>query len=59
MTRVLNPPKWNTDCYPEKNTVVWVWAMYTQVKAIWTGTEWRTPDGVKLQDVTHWRAYKN
>ena len=57
-TKNITPVKWNTN-KPPANTVVYVWYFTQTIRAIWTGTQWKTPDGVTLDDVTHWRPYRD
>ncbi len=45
---------WRTGT-PEPGVVVEVWAWLSVQTAIWTGTEWRTPGGMILRWVSHWR----
>ena len=58
MTRQIIIHKWHRD-KPEVNRLVWVWALVEQVRAYWTGSEWRTPDGVVLSDIECWRPLRD
>ena len=58
MTRQIVIHKWHHD-KPQVNQIVWVWDAVYQVRAIWTGTEWRTPDGVTLTDIECWRPLRD
>jgi len=41
--------------YPPVGAVVEVWYSVAIILAVWTGIEWRTADGQRLTDVSHWR----
>ena len=41
--------------YPPAGKVVEVWYSVAIILAVWTGSEWRTADGQRLDDVSHWR----
>lgn len=58
MTQRIVVHKWHRD-KPEVNRVVWVWYLVGQVKAVWTGAEWRTPDGTTLSDIQCWRPLRD
>lgn len=40
---------------PPAGQVVEVWYSVVIILAMWTGSEWRTADGQRLDDVSHWR----
>lgn len=46
--------QWRSDA-PPVGRVVEVWAWLSVVLAVWTGAEWRTPEGQPLRYVSHWR----
>ncbi len=50
----MKPPAWRTD-KPAPGRVVEVWFLTTVILAAWTGNEWRTADGDRLSEITHWR----
>ena len=41
--------------YPPTGKVVEVWYLVAIIPAVWTGSEWRTADGDRLDGVTRWR----
>ena len=41
--------------YPPAGQVVEVWYSVAIILAVWTGSEWRTADGQRLDVVSHWR----
>ena len=41
--------------YPPAGKVVEVWYSVAIILAVWTGSEWRTADGQRLDVVSHWR----
>lgn len=46
---------WRTGT-PEPGVVVEVWSWLAVALALWTGEEWRTPDGsTVLRYISHWR----
>lgn len=45
---------WRTGT-PEPGVVVEVWSWLAVAPAVWTGEEWRTPDGTVLRYISHWR----
>jgi hypothetical protein len=52
---------WNRtyEAMPAVGHVVEVWYMVTCILATWTGSEWRTVDGVRLtQPIVNWREYR-
>jgi len=50
----MAPAEWRSDA-PPVGQVVEVWAWLSVALAVWTGTEWRTPEGQVLRYVSHWR----
>jgi hypothetical protein len=47
--------EWRKDT-PPAGRLLEVWHdAYGCIMATWTGAQWRTPDGVLLLHVTHWR----
>lgn len=51
---------WNRtyDAMPAVGHVVEVWYMVTCILATWTGSEWRTVDGMRLTEpIVNWREY--
>jgi len=50
----MAPAEWRSDAPPVGQGVE-VWAWLSVALAVWTGTEWRTPEGQVLRYVSHWR----
>ena len=50
MTRLRN---WHTGT-PDVGRIVWVWVSVTAILAVWDGAHWRTTEGQRIPDVTHW-----
>lgn len=50
----LTVAEWRDDT-PPVGQVVEVWDWLAVVRAVWTGEEWHTPDGMRLRWISHWR----
>lgn len=53
MKHAPNHP-WQTG-YPPAGVVVEVWYLASVIPAVWTAQGWRTTEGERLTDITHWR----
>lgn len=54
MTAAVLRTAWQAG-YPPAGKVVEVWYSVAIILAMWTGSEWRTADGQRLDGVTRWR----
>ena len=55
MTAAVLRSAWQAG-YPPTGTVVEVWYSVAIILAVWTGNEWRTADGKRLDGVSRWRV---
>jgi hypothetical protein len=47
--------RWGREDKPTPWTVVKVWYCNREIHAVWTGKQWRTPEGDLLREaITHW-----
>ena len=54
MTVAVMRSAWQSG-FPPAGQVVEVWYSVAIILAVWTGSEWRTADGDRLDGVTRWR----
>lgn len=54
MTAAVMRTAWQAG-YPPAGQVVEVWYSVAIILAVWTGSEWRTADGQRLDGVSRWR----